>query len=73
MIPIAMTLLLIAGSALLLILPVYHCLIDHVALLLVNCPAPLLTAGVIHSTASGLCKFIAMLLVPNVLKKKHFK
>ena len=68
MIPMAMALLFIAGGALLLILVVYCCLIDHVALLLVHRPAPLLTAGVVHSSASGLGKLIAMLLITNTLK-----
>ena len=72
MIPIAMTLLFIAGGALLLILPVYNCLVHHVALLLVHRPAPLLTAGVVDSSASGLGKLIAMLLISNTLKFNCF-
>ena len=72
MIPISMTFLFIAGSALLLILVVHNCLIDHVTLLLVHRPAPLLTAGVVHSSASGLGKLIAMLLISNTLKFNCF-
>ena len=61
MIPVAMAFLLITGGALLLILPVDHLVIDHVALLLVHSPAPLLAAGVIHSATSGLGELVTKL------------
>ena len=70
MVPMPVALLFIACLALLLILVVNQCLVDDVALLLVNSPAPLLAAGVKHSAASGLGELVAMLLVTNVLQWK---
>ena len=69
MIPMPMTLLFIAGGALLLVLIVHHGLMDNLTLLLVNSPAPLLTACVKHSAAACLRELIAMLLVTNTLGK----
>ena len=70
MIPMPMTLLLIAGGALLLVLIVHHGLMDNLTLLLVNSPAPLLTACVKHSAAACLCELIAMFLITNTLEQK---
>ena len=72
-VPIAVAFLLVACGALLLILPVHHRIIDHVALLLVHSPAPLLAAGVIHGATSGLGELVTMLLVTNVLQHKQVK
>ena len=66
----SMTLLLVAGGALLLVLVVHHGLMDNLALLLVNSPTPLLTARVKHSAAAGLRELIAVLLVTNALGNK---
>ena len=69
-ITIAVTLLLIAVCTLLLVLVVNHCLVCHVALLLVHGPAPLLTACVVNCPTPGHCELIAMLLISNTLPFK---
>ena len=65
-------LLFIGCSTFLFILIVYNRLVDHVALLLEGGGAPLLTAGVKHCPALCLSELIALLMIPNILKKSLF-
>ena len=62
-----MALLLVAVGAFLLVLVVHHSLVDHVALLLVHSPAPLLRARIIHSPAPGHSELVTMLLISDAL------
>ena len=54
LVSISRALLLVGGATLLLVLPVHHSLVHHLALLLVDRPAPLLAAGVEHCSTLGI-------------------
>ena len=73
MVAVSVALLFVAVRTFLLVLVVDHRLVRHVALLLVDGPAPLFTAGVVHRPASGHCELIAVFLVAYSLCKNGFK
>ena len=72
MVAVSMALLFVAVRTFLLVLVVDHRLVRHVALLLVDGPAPLLAACVVHRPASGHCELITVFLVAYSLCKNKF-
>ena len=68
MVAVSVALLFVAVRTFLLVLVVDHRLVRHVALLLVDGPAPLLAAGVVHGPAPRHRELVAVLLVADAME-----